>query len=260
VRIGGRAPRRVLAAPFQRDHYRAAAQMLRCYPDRLEAMRRYLGGGGDYPYRCRIRTPLGVVTATLHSSDDMLTVNEVFCRQDYRAETNLRVAVDLGANIGISALYFLTRSAHSQVYSWEPDPKNIARLRHNLQGFEDRYRLAEAAVALRTGTATFGVEPIGRYGTLELDMPTGHPPTDLIEVETTAIGEILEQVIAHHGQIDILKIDVEGTEEQLVASISDEHLARIETIVYETNESAPFHLDRFSHHFSTKTNRLERLG
>ena len=232
--------------------------MLLRYPDRLDAARRYLGGSGDYPYRCRIRTPLGVVATTLYSRDDMLTVNEVFCRQDYRAGADLRVAVDLGANIGISALYFLTRNVHSQIYSWEPDPKNIARLRQNLRGFDDRYELAEAAVALRTGTATFGVEPVGRYGTLELDMPTGHPATDLIEVETTAIDEVLQQVIDRHRQIDILKIDVEGSEERLVASISDEHLDRIKTIVYETNRSAPFHGDRFSHHFSSKTNRLER--
>lgn len=232
--------------------------MLLRYPDRFDAARRYLGGSGDYPYRCRIRTPLGVVATALYSRDDMLTVNEVFCRQDYRAGTDLRVAVDLGANIGISALYFLTRNADSRVYSWEPDPKNIARLGQNLRGFEDRYELAEAAVALRTGTATFGVEPVGRYGTLELDMPTGHPATDLIEVETTAIDEVLQQVIDRHRQIDILKIDVEGSEERLVASISDEHLDRIKTIVYETNRSAPFHGDRFSHHFSSKTNRLER--
>ena len=143
MHIGGRAPRRVLAAPFQRDHYRAAAQMLLRYPDRFDAARRYLGGSGDYPYRCRIRTPLGVVATTLYSRDDMLTVNEVFCRQDYRAGTDLRVAVDLGANIGISALYFLTQSADSRVYSWEPDPKNITRLRQNLRGYEERYELAE---------------------------------------------------------------------------------------------------------------------
>ena len=76
MHIGGTAPRRVLAAPFQRDHYRAAAQMLLRYPDRFDAARRYLGGSGDYPYRCRIRTPLGVVATALYSRDDMLTVNE----------------------------------------------------------------------------------------------------------------------------------------------------------------------------------------
>jgi FkbM family methyltransferase len=232
--------------------------MLRRYPDRFDAFRRYLWGSGDYPYRCRIRTPLGMAAATLYSSDDMLTLNEVFCREDYRAGPDLRVAVDLGANIGISALYFLTRNACSHVYSWEPDPRNVARLRRNLHGFENRYQLEEAAVSLSTGMAKFGVEPVGRYGTLELDIPTRHPATALINVETKAIDEILGQVIARHEQIDILKVDVEGTEKRIIGAISQEHLERIKTIVYETDSSAPFHVDRFTHHFSSKTNRLER--
>ena len=141
-----------------------------------------------------------------------------------------------------------------------PDPKNIEPFRGNLRDFEDRYELGEAAVALENGTARFGTEPIGRYGTLELDIPTGHPAHDVIEVETKALDDILDDVIDRHGRIDVLKVDVEGSEEKLVGSIRTEHLERIATIYYETDDPVPLHLDRFSHHFSSQTNRLRRIA
>jgi FkbM family methyltransferase len=190
----------------------------------------------------------------------MWTVNEIFCRQDYRVGGELRVAVDVGANIGLSALYFLTRNETSRVYAFEPDPKNVARLRENLRGYEGRYELEEVAVALSSGTAAFGVEPIGRYGTLSLELQTGHPPTEVIEVRTRALNDILDEVLARHDRIDILKIDVEGLEEELVAAIDRRQLERITSIIYETNAPAPMHEDLFDYRYSSQTSRLQRRG
>jgi FkbM family methyltransferase len=257
VDLGGRSPKRILRALTRPDTWRAGAAMLTRYERPLECSRRYLTGSGAYPFAPRLRTPTGAVAPTLHSVHDMWTVNEIFCRQDYRCGRDLRVAVDIGANIGLSALYFLTRNASSRVYAFEPDPKNIARLRENLHDYESRYELGEVAVALETGTATFGVEPIGRYGTLSLELRTGHPPTELIEVRTRALNEILAEVLADHDQIDILKIDVEGLEEDLVAAIPTSHLERIRTIVYETNTPAPLHNDLFTYRYSSQTSRLD---
>ena len=50
------------------------------------------------------------------------------------------MAVDFGSNIGISALYFLTRNPSVQVYLFEPVPSNIERLRENLKGYENVIR------------------------------------------------------------------------------------------------------------------------
>jgi len=54
----------------------------------------------------------------------MLTVNEIFCREDYYCNGSVNVVVDLGSNIGLSALYFLSRNDKAKVYLFEPDPKN----------------------------------------------------------------------------------------------------------------------------------------
>ena len=104
IRLGGRAVGTIVRAPLRADHYRALLGMIRSYPKPLDGLRRYLGKSGSYPCRFRVRTPLGVVAPKLYSSDDMRTLNEVFCRGDYRVGRRVLVAVDIGSNIGISAL------------------------------------------------------------------------------------------------------------------------------------------------------------
>src|SRR6266516_129528 len=120
--------------------------MARICPDFRDVARRYLLGGGTYPYRCRLRTPLGRAEPTLYSHHDVWTVVEIFCREDYRASPSTEVVVDIGSNIGISALYFLTRNQACRCHLYEPDPRNCARLKENLAPFADRWQLQEVAV------------------------------------------------------------------------------------------------------------------
>jgi FkbM family methyltransferase len=259
MRLGGRAAGTVLRAPLHADHYRALLGMLRRYPDRRDGLRRYLGKGGSYPCRFRVRTPLGIVAPMLYSSHDMRTLNEVFCRGDYRVRQRVRVAVDVGSNIGISALYFLTRDPACRVYLFEPDPRNVQRLRENLAGFESRYTVEEVAVGVEDARAIFGTEPTGRYGTLRLDIPTRHPATELIEVDVRSLNRILRGALEREERVDVLKIDTEGSEADLVTSIEPALLDRIEVIVYETDEPMPLHRSRYRHHYSCQINRLSAI-
>jgi FkbM family methyltransferase len=249
----------IVRAPLRADHYRALLGMIRSYPKPLDGLRRYLGKSGSYPCRFRVRTPLGVVAPKLYSSDDMRTLNEVFCRGDYRVGRRVLVAVDIGSNIGISALYFLTRDPACRVHLFEPDPRNVQRLRENLVGFESRYTIDEVAVGVEGGRAIFGTEPTGRYGTLRLDIPTRHPATELIEVEVRSLNRILREVLEREEHIDVLKIDTEGSEADLVASIDPTLLDRTEVILYETDEPTRLHPNRYGHHYSAQVNRLTAI-
>lgn len=229
--------------------------MIRRYPNPLANAARYVLGSGDYPYRCRVRTPMGIVSPTLYSPHDMLTINEVFCREDYRPPFRVSVAVDVGANIGVSALYFLTRSPSARVYLFEPDPRNFARLRQNLRGYEERYVAQEVAVARASGEATLRTEPTGRYATLGEGHPS-FPPTQQIIVRTRAINEVLGEILEREQRIDVLKVDTEGTEVELVSSIEEHLLDRIASIFFESSEAQPLHPSHYDLRFSCLTNRL----
>jgi FkbM family methyltransferase len=228
-------------------NYRALWRTARVYGKPGQAMRRYFLGGGAYPYRCPVRTPAGTVAPMLHSSHDMFTVNEVFCREDYAAGPELRTVVDIGSNIGISALYFLTRDPECRCFLYEPVPRNVQRLRENLAGFEGRFELTESAVAVTAGTAGFGVEDSGRYG--GIGVATGQT----IEVTCLGINDVLERALESAPRIDVLKIDTEGTELEILAGVSPDLLIRVRTVYLETESRPPAVPEAFEAGFRNDT-------
>ncbi|MGI8594422.1 MAG: FkbM family methyltransferase [Solirubrobacteraceae bacterium] len=255
MHIGGRAASRVLRAPLEPGHWRALAGMARVYPhaDLPATLWRFASHRGRYPRMVEVRTPTGPVTVTLDSSHDLSTVNEIFARRDYAAGTNLGVAVDVGANIGIASLYFLSRNQSSRVYCVEPEHKNLARMRYTLAPYAGRWSVQEVAADVRDGEAEFFVEPTGRYGGL-----VKHWKSESIRVPTRRLTTMLDEVLEREQRIDVLKVDTEGSEEELIGAIRPDQLDRIHTIYYETNDPEPMHTDRYEHRFSCQTNALIR--
>lgn len=227
--FGGRPLGRVLAAGFAPRHWRAAANMLKLYRHPLDAFRRYLTATGEYPCTIEVKTPLGWIAISVYSPHDVLTINEIFCRQDYKADASDRVIVDFGSNIGISALYFLTRSRESYVYCYEPLPQNCERFRANVARLAARCQLDPRAVALQEGTVEFGYEPSGRYGGI------GLPHGATMQVDCCHAINVLERVLREHGRIDVLKIDIESLEQEILLAIPQDCLRSINKIYIEAS-------------------------
>jgi len=233
--IGNRTTKQMVKAIFGRHHYTAFINMFHVYSRPWENLWRYLTANGDYPYEVEIKTPTGVVKPILYSYHDLLTVNEIFCRQDYSAANNINIVVDIGSNIGISALYFLSRNIFSKCYLFEPDSRNIEKLRKTLFMFEDRYKLFENAVSSNAGEFEFGIEETGRYGGLTVKS------TKNIKVQCLEINTILERILATEKIIDILKIDTEGVEIDTVNAIKPEYLKFIKKIYLEAHPQSNLH-------------------
>ena len=168
VKLADREIKRILAAAFQPRHYAAALNILKLFNNPFDILRRYLFGSGKYPFIVSIKTPIGIVNLTLYSYHDILTLNEIFCREDYSCKNNIRIVVDFGSNIGISALYFLTRNKDVFTYLYEPLAFNCMRLSNNLKQFHNRFALFPIAVWLSNGYVEFGYEETGRYGGISI--------------------------------------------------------------------------------------------
>jgi FkbM family methyltransferase len=222
-RVLDRTPRALLLAPWQPRHWRAIRRALLDIHPAFPFLARYISQRGRYPWTVQVDTPLGRIPVTMHSRHDLLTVNEVFCRRDYGAPEG-SVIVDIGANIGISALYFLTRNPTCQVWCFEPNPQNVERLRQNLAPYLDRVTITPAAVGSERGRMGFVVEPTGRYGRLA----DGEADDEGEQVDVVTVADVLDLV----GRgIDFVKIDTEGTEPELVAELT----GKVAAIAWENN-------------------------
>ena len=212
MRIADRDARRIVTAPLTPRHWRALAGIMLTVRPRFTTLLRYLTNRGQYPCRLVLRTPLGPVSVTVWDRHDLLTINEVFFRRDYGSSPH-RTVVDIGGNRGYATLFFLTRDADTRVWIFEPDPENVEKLRRTLSGFTGRYHLVEKAVTPDEVAAVRFV-PNGRYGRIAREGETG------IEVAAISIASVIRDVAAEAGEIDLVKIDTEGTEPELVAALA----------------------------------------
>lgn len=252
--FNGRPNHLILPNVFRPHNYVAFAKIGLKVKDPLTNARRYLFGGGSYPAKVAVRTPLGAAELTLYGGHDAVTVTEVFCGDIYRTKTPPRVVVDMGSNIGVSAMYFLTRSPECFCYLYEPDPRNVVKIRDNLRGFEGRFDLTEAAVGPRDEISTFFCEMTGRQGTLDptvwfvaygnadhTDEISRARHVEEIKVRVESADSILGRVLERHGSVDVLKVDTEGTEHEILDAIAPEHLRGVRWIVAEWYEGRHRH-------------------
>jgi FkbM family methyltransferase len=227
MKLGERNIWKVIFSLFQFRHYIAFYNMLRVYPTPLNILIKYIFNVGNYPFEIKIRSPLCILSPLIYNNHDLINVNCIFCRLDYYVRNDTRYAVDIGSNIGISALYFLSRNNFSRVFLYEPVPENLKKLKHNLANFQGRYELHKMAVSSESGIFDFGVEQTGLYGGIGVE--TG----EYIKVNCKSINEVLEDILTKVNKIDVLKIDIEGNEFETLMAINKEYFPRITTIYAE---------------------------
>jgi FkbM family methyltransferase len=117
------------------------------------------------------------------------------------------VAIDVGANIGVHTLHLARRvGSAGRVHALEPDPRNFRLLtRAVATAGLGQVTLHEAAAAARSGTATLYVSA-AHHGDHRL-VPAGEA-RETRPVRTVSLDELL----ADERRVDFVKIDVQGTE------------------------------------------------
>ncbi len=173
--------------------------------------------------------------------------------------------VDLGANVGVFALWAAPQVPHGRVICIEPTPA-LDALQQSL-GLNDltNVTLIRSAVSDQrqpvelvyypafngiTHSVAFTPSAVGQF-LLKLFQPNQARP-----VRITCDGDTLPALLAAHDveQVDFLKIDCEGAEYVLIDSLSDEWLGRISRIAME------FHHLAAEHDVRRLSARLEQAG
>jgi FkbM family methyltransferase len=150
-------------------------------------------------------------------TSDFVTFQEIFFNEEYRLAreipaSDVRGILDLGANVGLAARWFLTRFPNARIVGVEPDAANAASARRNLLAVapDGRHRVihAFAGGASRTAFLRSSGDHDANEGTLQ-DAPVAGKAA--IPVMTG--GELCRSATC---RLDIAKIDIEGSEKELL--------------------------------------------
>lgn len=150
----------------------------------------------------------GVGFAVRHQTADILALDELISQREYEIPREVRNlltrqrplrVLDLGANIGLFGAWVIGQFPEVQITSVEADPDNARVLAQTIAANPGtRWKLIEAAASTRLGTVRF---VSGKQTTSHL----AGPGEDGIEIAAVDVFELT-------GDIDLLKIDIEGGE------------------------------------------------
>ncbi len=180
------------------------------------------GGRLDIPFRDGFSIRLRDAPMDRH------IFHRIFARDEYRldgvAPGSWETVVDVGAHIGLFAARVAPLAR--RLLCFEPDPGNMALLRHNLSGPAFAHVVVtEAAVSDRAGRQRFH--------------PSDNPSAASLFTGAAAAGDgievacvTLEEIFARHrvGPCDLLKLDCEGAEYGILESMPPglwEHVRRV---------------------------------
>jgi FkbM family methyltransferase len=170
--------------------------------------------------------------------NEAAVVREIFERQEYALPAWYSPAEpmqvwDVGANVGLFALYMKLKYPQSAIHCYEPAPATVALCRANTAGQPDvhvyPYGLydqdQEAAMNLDT-TATV----------LNSILPTWGNRGDSVTIQLKAAGAEFDRLGVAH--LHVLKIDTEGCEIAILESLGAGRLNRVDCLLVEFHNEA----------------------
>ena len=200
-------------------------------------------------FKVRVKTPVGLVNIKLHNRQAVQTFYSIFIREDYYSEENNTNFIDCGSNIGLAAIYFLTRNKYNKVYCVEPDKYNQRLLQENLKQFQGRFLIDKSLVDTdNSNKRDFYLSKDGKHSR---KLPLG---LDYFKEKTKVEAKTLEKLFAlaysffNSDKNITLKIDIEGNEKKIISNFQFSKYPQIKHLMHELLEFSCFS-DNFSDNF-----------
>jgi FkbM family methyltransferase len=144
---------------------------------------------------------------------------------DFLAPDEVRTIVDCGANVGMTSLFLAQRYPAARIFAIEAEPENFAILKHNTAAVDRIIPIHAAVTGSPKELVRFSTGALA-WGNKILD---GAANSEYVDVPAIT----MEALIHTHGlgRIDLLKVDIEGGEEDLFKHPG--FLAKVGTIMIE---------------------------
>ncbi len=186
-------------------------------------------------------------------STDLQAFANVWILKEYEIEGfEIRendLIIDIGGHVGLFALYASLRCLKGKIISIEPHPKNFSLLKENMNNNNFlKTRLVNKAITNSNEGIKLFIDSLDDSAHSIYGMGK-----ESIQIKSITLSNIMSE--NNFSKCDFLKIDCEGAEFEIMQSLSDEEVLKIEKICLE------YHLKGNSLSSLDKLrNRLERIG
>lgn len=164
-------------------------------------------------------------------------LRRIYSPPGYEIESGSTV-IDIGANIGVFAIYAATQAPGVRVFSYEPFPENVKWLRNNVakSGLAN-VEVHQLAVCGETGVRYLQVN--SEDWIMHSLFGEGSEQHRGLAVNCVSFDQIMNG--ADIERCELLKLDCEGSEYEILRSCAPETLKRVGRIVAEYHEGP--HID-----------------
>lgn len=137
--------------------------------------------------------------------------------------------IDCGGNIGLSVIAFKQRYPQARILTFEPDSALAAVLMQNVKALELTNITVEAkAVGAVDGHVMF--KPDGAVGGHVVESNSATSAPQAVSVPAVRLSDLI------HGPVDLLKLDIEGSEYDVIADLSQSgRIAQVKTLICEVH-------------------------
>lgn len=217
-------------------HWRRIPELLRAKnqtPAWPELIRRYLGiGSPAYPWEIPL---LAGGNLQIDGREELKVFWQIFLRRCYRLPRHCGTIVDVGANVGIFALWAARESPSARIICLEPCSQTFRTLERNIyqNGLYQRITPRQCALAGENGPRLMRTGAESPHRSLILEQ-TQDSVEDAVPVSCITLPDFLrsEQL----ESVDVLKMDVEGSEWEVLLSTPPAVLSSIRHILLEYHE------------------------
>lgn len=162
---------------------------------------------------------------------DLATLKEVLIRKEYEIDISFepRRIIDGGANIGLTSIFFANKYPNADIISIEPDTDNFHLLQKNTSVYE-KVKPENSAIWNRKAFLKVVDNGWGTDGYNVVEVPAD----ENLSLIATSVTEIM--IKNNWDEIDILKLDVEGSEKEIFSNGYEFWLPKTKVLIVETHD------------------------
>jgi len=161
-------------------------------------------------------------------------IEQAYTNSGFYTPSSGDTVLDLGANIGVFALFMCSKSPDVRVHCFEPAPENLSRLRQNIDHNHLQDRIAIQPFALLDRDGHCRLEAAQWNGQRSLY----NRGSDIAEPDVVPCVSLAHAIaLTGASSIELLKLDVEGAEIEILEGANDVSWNRIARITLECHEA-----------------------